>query len=190
MKDFFEKLIDAANAKNALRREDERREADDLARTKADAQRLADACYEKCQPMFDAAVAAMRNRGIAASYERRTTGVLVVFDSLETDAALKRRASSFEYAYFQGSLHVSEVACGSAAVARTLSCSELEPAFVEAMDPAGKLVAALEALGPVGGRDVLVIDAAGGPVVDGLDAVGAQRAGRCECGAGGVTRVQ
>ncbi len=146
MKDFFEKLIDAANAKNALRREDERREADDLARTKADAQRLADACYEKCQPMFDAAVAAMRNRGIAASYERRTTGVLVVFDSLETDAALKRRASSFEYAYFQGSLHVSEVACGSAAVARTLSCSELEPAFVAWM------TAAIEARGALPAR--------------------------------------
>lgn len=52
---------------------------------------------------------------------------------------------------------------------------ELEPALVQAMDPAGKLVAALEALGPVGGRDVLVIDAAGGPVVEGLDALGARR---------------
>lgn len=136
MKDFFEKLIDTANAKVALKRENERREADDVARAKAEGQRLADACYEKSQPMFDAAIAAMRNKGIVASYERRTTGVLVVFDSLETDAALKRLASSFEYAYFQGSLHVDEVACGGVAVARTLPCDELEGAFVAWMSAA------------------------------------------------------
>ena len=51
---------------------------------------------------------------------------------------------------------------------------ELEPAFVQAMDPAGKLVAALEALGPVSGRDVLVVDAERGPFVDGLRALGAR----------------
>ena len=136
MKDFFEKLIDAANAKVALKRENERREADDLARTKAEGQRLADACYDERQPMFDAAIAAMRNKGIVASYERRPTGVLVVFDSLETDAVLKRLASSFEYAYFHGDLHVTEVVCGGVATARTLAYNELEPAFVAWMTAA------------------------------------------------------
>jgi hypothetical protein len=141
MKDFFEKLIDTANAKVALKRENEQRAADELARTKAEGQRLADACYEKSEPMFDAAIAAMRNKGIVASYERRTTGMLLVFDSLETDAALKRLASSFEYAYFQGNLHINEVACGGVAIARTLTCSELEAAFVAWM------TAAMEARG-------------------------------------------
>lgn len=46
--------------------------------------------------------------------------------------------------------------------------SELEPTFVGALDPAGKLVAALAALGPVADRDVLVVDARNGPIVDGL----------------------
>lgn len=141
MKDFFEKLIDTANAKIALQRESEQREAHDLARAKAEGQRLADAYYEKSQPMFDAAIAAMRNKGIVASYERRATGVLVVFDSLETDAALKRLASSFEYSYFKGGLHISEVVCGGVATTRTLAYGELEDAFVAWM------TAAMEARG-------------------------------------------
>ena len=63
-------------------------------------------------------------QGIVASYERRLTGLLVVFDSLETDAAPKRLAPSFEYAYFLGDLHVNEIVCGRVAFAGTLSCSE------------------------------------------------------------------
>ena len=51
---------------------------------------------------------------------------------------------------------------------------ELEPGFLAALDRPGKLVAALEALGPVADRDVLVVDAAGGPVVDGLRTTGAR----------------
>lgn len=50
----------------------------------------------------------------------------------------------------------------------------LEPAFRQAVDPAGKLVAALDALGPIGDRDVLVVDATAGPFVDGLRAAGAR----------------
>jgi hypothetical protein len=50
----------------------------------------------------------------------------------------------------------------------------LDPAFVDALDPPGKLAAALEALGPVADRDVLVVDATGGPVVDALEAAGAR----------------
>ena len=52
--------------------------------------------------------------------------------------------------------------------------AELQPALVAAMDPTGKVVAALEALGPVDGRDVLIVDAAGGPFVDGLRQAGAR----------------
>lgn len=52
--------------------------------------------------------------------------------------------------------------------------AELEPAFVRALDPAGKVVAALAALGPVDDRDLLVVDAAGGPIVGGLRAAGAR----------------
>ena len=48
-----------------------------------------------------------------------------------------------------------------------------EPAFVRALDPQGKVVAALAALGPIDGRDVLVVDATGGPFVDGLRSGGA-----------------
>jgi hypothetical protein len=51
--------------------------------------------------------------------------------------------------------------------------ADLEPALVRAIDPAGKLVAALVALGPVEEKDVVVIDADGGPFVDGLRAAGA-----------------
>ncbi|HJP87826.1 MAG TPA: hypothetical protein VJ850_02180 [Candidatus Limnocylindrales bacterium] len=52
--------------------------------------------------------------------------------------------------------------------------AELEPALVRAIDPTGKVVAALASLGPVEGRDVVVIDADGGPFVDGLRAAGAR----------------
>ena len=50
----------------------------------------------------------------------------------------------------------------------------LDPAFVDALDPPGKLVAALEALGPVADRDVLIVDASGGPFVRALEAAGAR----------------
>jgi hypothetical protein len=50
----------------------------------------------------------------------------------------------------------------------------LEPAFLAAFDPPGKLVAALESLGPLAGRDVLVVDATDGPVIAGLAAAGAR----------------
>jgi hypothetical protein len=49
---------------------------------------------------------------------------------------------------------------------------ELELAFVSALDPAGKLVAAIESLGPVADRDVVIVDAADGPIVEGLRALG------------------
>jgi len=52
--------------------------------------------------------------------------------------------------------------------------SELERLLVRALDRAGKLVAALDALGPIADRDVLVIDASGGPIIDGLVAAGAR----------------
>jgi hypothetical protein len=50
----------------------------------------------------------------------------------------------------------------------------LDPAYVDALDPPGKLAAALEALGPVADRDVLVVDALAGPVVRALGAAGAR----------------
>jgi hypothetical protein len=52
--------------------------------------------------------------------------------------------------------------------------SELERSLVRALDRAGKLVAALDALGPIADRDVLVVDASGGPILDGLVAAGAR----------------
>ncbi len=52
--------------------------------------------------------------------------------------------------------------------------AELEPAFLAAFDPPGKLVAALTSLGSVDDRDVLIVDAAGGPVIEGLRAAGAR----------------
>ena len=52
--------------------------------------------------------------------------------------------------------------------------AELEPTFVGALDPAGKIVAALAALGPLSDRDVVVVDARDGPIVDGLTAAGAR----------------
>lgn len=50
----------------------------------------------------------------------------------------------------------------------------LDPAFVDALDPPGKVAAALEALGPVADRDVLVVDAAAGPIVRAIVAAGAR----------------
>ena len=50
----------------------------------------------------------------------------------------------------------------------------LEPAFVDAFDPPGKLVATLNALGPTAQRDVLVVDAVDGPVLAGLRGAGAR----------------
>jgi hypothetical protein len=50
----------------------------------------------------------------------------------------------------------------------------IQPAFLRAMDPTRKVVAGIAALGPIDGRDVLVIDADGGPIVDGLRAAGAR----------------
>ncbi|HUQ43826.1 MAG TPA: hypothetical protein VM451_05350 [Candidatus Limnocylindria bacterium] len=50
--------------------------------------------------------------------------------------------------------------------------SGLEPAFLAAFDPPGKLVAALESLGPVADRDVVVVDATAGPILSGLTALG------------------
>ena len=141
MRDLFEKLIDAANAKIASKRADEQRKTEDLANAKANAQKLADAYYEKNRPMFDAAVAAMRGRNIVASSERRVAGLLVAFDSLKTDVSLKRLASSFEYSYFKDGVHVSEVICGGGATTRNLRYDDLEEAFVAWM------TAALEARG-------------------------------------------
>lgn len=46
--------------------------------------------------------------------------------------------------------------------------------FVAAFDRAGKLVAAIDALGPIADRDVLLVDASAGPIVDGLAAAGAR----------------
>jgi hypothetical protein len=56
--------------------------------------------------------------------------------------------------------------------------SELERSLVRALDRAGKLVAALDALGPIADRDVLVVDASGGPIIDGLVAAGARLTSR------------
>ncbi|MEO5705235.1 MAG: hypothetical protein ABIZ52_06480 [Candidatus Limnocylindrales bacterium] len=50
----------------------------------------------------------------------------------------------------------------------------LEAAFVQALDPPGKLASAIDALGPVVDRDVLVVDATGGPIVGALLAAGAR----------------
>jgi hypothetical protein len=52
--------------------------------------------------------------------------------------------------------------------------AELEPAFVAAFDPPGKLVGALAALGPLEDRDVLVVGATAGPVLAGVAAGGAR----------------
>jgi len=52
--------------------------------------------------------------------------------------------------------------------------ADLSPAFFKALDPGGKLVAALEALGPIRDRDVVVVDAPDGPFVDGLRSGGAR----------------
>ena len=52
--------------------------------------------------------------------------------------------------------------------------SRLEAIFVAAFDRAGKLVAALDALGPIVDRDVLLVGASGGPFVERLATVGAR----------------
>ena len=52
--------------------------------------------------------------------------------------------------------------------------SDLERSLIRALDRAGKLIAALDALGPIADRDVLVLDASGGPIIDGLVAAGAR----------------
>lgn len=52
--------------------------------------------------------------------------------------------------------------------------SRLEAIFVAAFDRAGKLVAALDALGPIADRDVLLVGASGGPIVDSLATAGAR----------------
>jgi len=130
MKDLFDKLIDTANAKVTLERDAEQRKADELARAKAEGQKLADAYCEKHQPMFAAAIAAMQGRGILASSQRKTGGILVVFDALETDAALRTLASSFEYSYYQDGIHISEIVCGQAPVTRNLTYSDLKDVFI------------------------------------------------------------
>jgi hypothetical protein len=52
--------------------------------------------------------------------------------------------------------------------------SRLEAIFVAAFDRAGKLVAAIDALGPIADRDVLLVGASRGPIVDGLAKAGAR----------------
>ena len=52
--------------------------------------------------------------------------------------------------------------------------SRLEAIFVAGFDRAGKLVAALDALGPIADRDVLLVGASGGPIVDQLTTLGAR----------------
>src|SRR5215211_446670 len=52
--------------------------------------------------------------------------------------------------------------------------SRLEAIFVAAFDRAGKLVAAIDALGPVADRDVLLVGASGGPIVDRIATTGAR----------------
>lgn len=52
--------------------------------------------------------------------------------------------------------------------------AELEATFLAAFDRAGKLLAALDALGPIADRDVVVLDATRGPILDGLAASGAR----------------
>ena len=50
----------------------------------------------------------------------------------------------------------------------------LEPAFLDAFDPTGKLVATIATLGEIADRDVLVVGASAGPIVEGLRAAGAR----------------
>jgi hypothetical protein len=55
---------------------------------------------------------------------------------------------------------------------------DLEPAllegFVTAFDRQGKIVRAIEALGPVADRDVVIVDSTAGPIVAGLTALGSR----------------
>ena len=52
--------------------------------------------------------------------------------------------------------------------------SRLEAIFVAAFDRAGKLLTAIDALGPIADRDVLIVGAARGPIVEGLTTRGAR----------------
>jgi hypothetical protein len=51
---------------------------------------------------------------------------------------------------------------------------ELEPTFVGALDRAGKLAIAIDALGPIKDRDVVVVDASAGPILEALSTTGAR----------------
>jgi hypothetical protein len=51
---------------------------------------------------------------------------------------------------------------------------ELADRLARALDVEGKIPAALEALGPVGGRDVGFVDTAGGSIVDAVRSIGAR----------------
>lgn len=50
----------------------------------------------------------------------------------------------------------------------------LEPALEAAFDRPGRIVAGLEALGPVAGRDIVIVDGGDGPVTRGLARLGAR----------------
>jgi hypothetical protein len=52
--------------------------------------------------------------------------------------------------------------------------ADLEAAFVAALDPTAKLVSALDALGPIADRDVVVVGASAGPFVAGMASRGAR----------------
>ncbi len=55
-----------------------------------------------------------------------------------------------------------------------LPTPEVEDAFMRVVDPEGKIPAALEALGPVFGRDVVVLDSGNGVRARQLEAIGAR----------------
>jgi hypothetical protein len=55
-----------------------------------------------------------------------------------------------------------------------MATPEVEEAFLRVVDPEGKIPAALEALGPVAGRDVVVLDSGNGLRVRQLQAIGAR----------------
>jgi hypothetical protein len=50
----------------------------------------------------------------------------------------------------------------------------LAPELARAFDRAGKIARGLDTLGPIAGRDVVVIDAEDGPVVEGIERLGAR----------------
>jgi hypothetical protein len=55
-----------------------------------------------------------------------------------------------------------------------LPSAKLEEEFLRIVDPDGKILAALEALGPVAGRDVIVLDSGGGAMAGRLAELGAR----------------